>query len=245
VFQTDCRGETKRIARRPAVEYYANRLRNRGNADRRLLTMKIIVFGSTGGTGRLLVEKAVAAGHTVTAFARNTSALDPQANLAGRLGSVLDPAAVEAAVAGHDAVLSALGGRPWRLAPICEPATRNIATAMTKHGLHRIVVISTLGAGETRARLGWFARNVLFGFILRREVADKAAMERYLSATDLDWIVVRVGVLTDEAARGAFRTADDDTIREMGRIARADVADFMLAQLTADTWVRRKPVIVY
>jgi NAD(P)H-binding len=112
-------------------------------------------------------------------------------------------------------------------------------------GLRRIVAISTLGAAETRTDIGWFARNVLFRFMLRNEVADKEAMEQHLSATDLDWIVVRVATLTNEAARGSFRVADDRTIRGMGTISRSDVADFMLAQLESDPWLRRKPVISY
>jgi len=86
---------------------------------------------------------------------------------------------------------------------------------------------------------------VLFGFVLRNEVADKEAMERHFGSTDLDWIVVRVSLLTNEAARGSFRVADDRSIHGMGKIARSDVADFMLAQLQSDSWLRRKPVIAY
>ena len=78
--------------------------------------MRIIVFGPTGGTGRLLLEKALLAGHSVTAFARNAATIMPRPGLAIVAGSVLEAAAVDAAVAGHDAVLSALGGRPWRTA---------------------------------------------------------------------------------------------------------------------------------
>jgi hypothetical protein len=114
---------------------------------------------------------------------------------------------------------------------------------MTTHRVPRIVAISTLGAGETRADVGWFARNVLFGFVLRNEVADKEAMEQHLGSTDLDWIVVRVSLLTNEAARGSFRVADDRSIHGIGKIARSDVADFMLPQLNSDSWLRRKPVI--
>jgi putative NADH-flavin reductase len=209
------------------------------------VAMKIIVFGPTGGTGRLLLEKGIQSRHSVTAFTRNTSAIERRPNLRILGGNVLDAAAVAAAVAGQDAVLSALGGRPWRTSPICGPAIRNITAAMTAHSLRRIVAISTLGAGETRKDIGWFARNVLFRFVLRNEVADKEAMERHLSATDLDWIVVRVGTLTNEAARGSFRVADDRTIGGMGKIGRSDVGDFMLDQLESDTWLRRKPVIVY
>ena len=207
--------------------------------------MKILVFGPTGGTGQLLLERAIQTGHLVTAFTRNSSAIEERANLRVIAGDVLDPAAVVAAVAGQDAVLSALGGRPWRASPICGPAIRNITAAMTTHRVRRIVAISTLGAGETRADVGWFARNVLFRFVLRNEVADKEAMERHFGSTDLDWIVVCVSLLTNEAARGSFRVADDRSIHGMGKIARSDVADFMLAQLQSDSWLRRKPVIAY
>jgi putative NADH-flavin reductase len=207
--------------------------------------MRIIVFGPTGGTGRLLLERALLGGHAVTAFTRDGSTIAPQPGLRLVAGSVLDAGAIEAAMPGHDAVLSALGGRPWRTTSICAPAIRNIAAAMSRHGLRRIVAISTLGAGETRADVGWLARNVLFRFVLRREVADKEAMEQHLVATDLDWTVVRVGTLTNAPARGTFRAADDRSISGMGKIARADVADFMLAQLASDAWLRRKPVIVY
>jgi hypothetical protein len=69
-------------------------------------------------------------------------------------------------------------------------------------------------------------------------------MERALAATDLAWTVVRVGLLTDAAARGAWRAADDDSMRGIGKIARADVAAFMLAQLASDAWVRRAPALM-
>jgi putative NADH-flavin reductase len=206
--------------------------------------MKVIVFGPAGGTGRMLVETALASGHSVTAFARNTAGLAPRAGLTVITGSVFDVTAVDAAIAGQDAVLSALGGRPWRRAPICMPAIRNIAPAMTRHGLRRIVVISTNGAGETRANVGWFERNVLFGFVLKHEVADKEAMEQALAGTDLDWTVVRVGMLNNGPATARPRAADDGSIRRMGKVARADVAAFMVAQLESGEWSRRKPVLV-
>jgi hypothetical protein len=116
---------------------------------------------------------------------------------------------------------------------------------MSRHGLRRIIAVSTFGAGETRAHVGWLARNLLFGLVLRTEVADKEAMERELAATDLEWTVVRIGVLTDDTAGGEWRAADDGSIRGMGKIARIDVAAFMLTQLGRDTWLRRKPVIQY
>ena len=208
--------------------------------------MRIIVFGPTGGTGRQLVAQALAAGHQVTAFTRNAAAMAPSPGLAVVAGSTLDADAVGQAIAGQDVVLCALGGRPWqRRARVCSSAVHNITPSMLRHGVRRIVAISTFGAGDSRPRLGWFVRKVIFGLILKHEVADKEAMEQALSATKLEWIAVRVGVLTDGAARGAWRAADDASMRRMGKIARADVAAFMLAQLETDTWVRRKPALMY
>ena len=208
--------------------------------------MKIIVFGPTGGTGRQLVAQALAAGHEVTAFTRNPASIESRPRLSVVAGDTRDQGAVERAIAGHDAVLCALGGRPWRRrARVCSSAMRHIAPAMARQGVRRLVAISTFGAGETRPHVGWLARHLLFGAILRSEVADKEAMERELSATDLEWTVVRVGLLTDEPARGAWRAADDGSIRGMGKIARADVAAFMLAQLGNQAWLRRKPVVMH
>ena len=207
--------------------------------------MKLIVFGPTGGTGRELLKQAIAAGHEVTAFARNPQTIETRGQLKVMAGDVFDATAVERAIAGHDAVLSALGGRPWRRSEVCSRAIRNITSAMSRHGLRRIIAISTFGAGETRAHVGWLARNVLFGLVLRTEVADKEAMEKLLAATDLEWVVVRIGILSGDMPDGQWRAADDGSIRGMGKIARADVAAFMLAQLQENTWLRRKPVVQY
>jgi putative NADH-flavin reductase len=207
--------------------------------------MKIIVFGPTGGTGQELLRQAIAAGHEVTAFARNPQTIETRGQLKVVAGDVFDAAAVERAIAGHDAVLSALGGRPWRRTEVCSRAIRNITGGMSWHGVRRIIAISTFGAGETRTHVGWLARHALFGIVLRTEVADKEAMENALAASNLDWVVVRIGVLSGDTPRGEWRAADDGSIRGMGKIARADVAAFMLAQLERDTWLRRKPVIQY
>src|SRR3989442_11087945 len=66
-----------------------------------------------------------------------------------------------------------------------------------------------------------------------------------LSATDLEWVVVRVGLLNNGTPRHEWRAADDRSIQGMGRIARADVAAFMLAQLQCDDWLGRRPVVMY
>jgi putative NADH-flavin reductase len=208
--------------------------------------MRIVIFGASGGTGRQLVAQALAAGHEVTAFSRHADTGAAGARLTVIAGDTTDAGAVDRAVAGRDAVLCALGGRPWRRRErVCSTAMRHIVAAMKRHGVRRVVAISTFGAGNTRPLVGRVPRTLLFGLILRSEVVDKEAMEDLLSATDLDWTVVRVGILGDAPARHVWRAADDDSIRGMGKIARADVAEFMLAQLASDAWLRRRPALMY
>jgi uncharacterized protein YbjT (DUF2867 family) len=207
--------------------------------------MRIVVFGATGGTGRQLVAQGLAAGHQVTAFARHPDAIAAHPALSVVTGSTRDPQAVERALAGCDAVLCALGGSPLRRRErVCATAMGHIAPAMARQGVRRVLAISTFGAGDSRPQVGWLARHLVFGLVLRSEVADKEAMEAQLSGSQLEWTVVRVGLLTDEPPRGRWRAADDGSIRGMGKIARADVAAFMLAQIRSHDWVRRRPVIM-
>lgn len=203
--------------------------------------MRLLVLGPTGGTGRQLVMQALAAGHEVRAVTRRPWAVEARPGL-----TVVGGADLEKAIAGCDAVLCALGGRPWRRSErVCSTAVGKVLPLMAKHGVKRILAISTFGAGDTRPQIGWLMRKLVFGLILASEVADKEAMEAELARSEVDWTVVRVGLLTEGEARGAYRAADDGSIRGMGKIARADVAAFMLAQLGKRDWVRRRPALMY
>ncbi len=203
--------------------------------------MRITVFGATGGTGRAVVEQALAAGHEVTALLRNPSSLQLEhESLHLVAGDALDPSSVERAIEKHDAVVSSLGTRPWRHTPICSQGTGTIVAAMQKTGVRRLVCVSSFGVGETRAHASWFLRG-LMDLTIGRSLADKEVMESTVRASDLDWILVRPVGLTSGRARGV-RAADDGSIRG-GLVARADVAAFVLAQVTGNEWLRRAPVL--
>ena len=207
--------------------------------------MRLTLFGPTGGTGRQLVDAALAAGHQVIAYSRHVETLAPRPGLAICAGTLQDQRRMQEALAGSEAVLCALGGRPWRRTErVCSTAAQTILPLMQRTGVRRIVAISTFGAGDSRPQTGWPARALLFGLILRSEVADKEAMEAQLAASPLDWTAVRIGVLHDGPASGRWRAADDGSIVGMGRIARGDVAAFMLDELQRGVWIRRRPVLV-
>jgi putative NADH-flavin reductase len=208
--------------------------------------MRLAVFGASGGTGRQIVSQALRGGHTVAALARDLSKIPAQNGLTVTGGSTKDAASVAAVVAGADAVLCALGGRPWRRSErVCSSAMPRIIEAMRRHGVRRIIAISTFGAGETRPQVGLPFRALVFPVILRTEVADKEAMERQLADSGLDWTVARIGVLDNGPERGGYRVRDDGSIHGMGKISRADLARFMLSEIEARAWVRKRPVLIY
>ncbi len=207
--------------------------------------MKIVIFGSTGGTGRCLVEQALSAGHEVTAFARNPSnILIHHERLAVLQGDVLDPAKVEAAVAGQQAVVSALGVGLGGNKRVRSRGAENIIAAMQKFGVRRLVVESSYGVGDSLADASFMLRLV-FQTVLRSTYEDKAREDAVIRGSDLEWIVVRPAALTNAPRRGQYRVGEHLKLGLGTKIARADVAEFMLKQLSDDAWVRRYPALSY
>jgi len=205
--------------------------------------MKLLIFGASGRTGRCLVEQAFAAGHEVSAFARDpTRGLAWPEGLRVIGGDATDAAAVDAAVPGHDAVLSALGqGRDGR----CQTALAmgHIVAAMERHNIRRLVCLSAQGVGES-ARTSGLVFNLIVRPLLRESFAEKERMEGVVRSSRLDWVVVRACRLTNGPARGRYRL-DPDRLGPMPAISRADVAACMLGQLTSDRYVGRTPALAF
>ena len=207
--------------------------------------MKLIIFGATGTVGRHLVEQALAQDHQVTAFVRQPSALElDHPNLTRQAGDVLDRSAVMDAVQGHDAALIVLGA--GRKGGVRSVGTGHVVEAMERHGVRRLVCESTLGAGDSRAALNFFWKRIMFGLLLRQAYADHEAQEAIVRESDLDWTIVRPGSFTDGPVTGAYRHGFPPTERNLKlKISRADVAHFMLRQLTDDAYLRQSPGLSY
>lgn len=195
--------------------------------------MRLIVFGSTGGTGRQLVQQALAVGHTVTAIARNPAMLDFQhRNLSVIRADVLHTPGFEEAMHGQDAVLSALGFRSRRDVHVYSQGVANITAAMNRAGIKRIVCVSA-AAVETNPTLSWIYRVLtkLLQTILKQPYTDVLRMEEYLKETTLDWTIVRPPRLTNGTVTGKYRFAVNKWLTHCTTISRADLAHFMLAHI--------------
>jgi putative NADH-flavin reductase len=209
--------------------------------------MKLLVFGSTGGTGREVLRQALDQGHNVVAYARDPDRIDDveHANLHVVRGDVLDPTVVESAVAGHDAVLCAIGAGAERTS-LREDGTRNIVKAMEETGVRRLICLSSLGVGDSRANLSFFTKYVIVSVFLRHAFADHERQEAIVKRSSLDWTIVRPPHLMDGPRTGTYRHGFPTTDKRIkGKISRADVADFMVKQLTDATYFHRTPGVSY
>ncbi len=206
--------------------------------------MKVLIIGATGGTGRQLVSQAIERDLTVTAFVRDPGKL-PLAHprLSVIRGNVLDASSVDRAVAGRDAVLCALGHKRWFYPNrILSSGTEQIIQAMQRHGVRRLVCETSLGVGSSFGRLGLYYTLFTIPFILPFYYWDKSRQETVIRNSRLDWTIVRPGLLNNRRARGVVRhgAAVGNWIWTV-RISRADVAAFMLDQLTDDAYLHQTP----
>jgi putative NADH-flavin reductase len=205
--------------------------------------MRIAVFGATGGTGREVVKQALAAGHQVTALVRDPARLDiVHAELVVVAGSVLEAAPVLQALQGTDAAIVSLGNTANNPDYVVSQGTQVILDAIGQlGGPRRMVVVSSIGVGDSKDQVP-FAFKMLMKTVLRRAMEDKERQEALVKASGLDWTIVRPGGLTDGPATGQYRAGVDPTI-SAGQVARADVAAFVLQQLTDDAYLRQTPAI--
>jgi uncharacterized protein YbjT (DUF2867 family) len=202
--------------------------------------MNLLIVGATGGTGRQLVAQALERGHRVIALVRRPPRAEGRPGLTAIVGNVLDPASLDRAVRGQEAVLSALGHKRW-LGPtrILSEGTRNLIAAMGNHGVRRLVCETALGISDAWWQLGLYYTLFVRPVILPFYFWDKVRQEAVIRGSDLDWTIVRPGALTNGPKRGRYRHGP-----RVGhwlwtvRISRADVAAFMLDELTDRRHVR-------
>jgi putative NADH-flavin reductase len=204
--------------------------------------MKLTIFGATSATGKLIVQKALAMGYQVTAFVREESRLGMEhEKLKVNCGDALNGLHVESAVRGSDAVLSTLGpkGKP---AVMAAEATKNIISAMEKHGVQRLVVVSVAGIALSQDKRGFDPIGALIKILLKEVFTDRENQIALLETSKVNWVAVRVPRLTDGPATGSVNAFYGKPSPSM-KVTRTDLADFMLKQLTDDSWSRQAPIL--
>jgi uncharacterized protein YbjT (DUF2867 family) len=185
--------------------------------------MNLAVLGATGRTGSLVVEQALAAGHTVTALVRSPDKLTIRnSNLRVVAGDATDAAAVSRALAGADAVISTLGGS----GSVIADSTAALVEGARQAGVNRVVVLSSFFVEQDRLdAVTWLLTGLAMGSLIK----DKSKGEQVLRQSDLEWTIVYASVLTDGPASGSVVVLPEGAKRGMSqRISRADVAAWMV-----------------
>ena len=199
--------------------------------------MKVIIFGATGKTGQHTWRQALEQGHEVTLFVRSVEKIDSVDSSCLHVvqGDVFEADSVAKAVANHDAAIVCLGSSNLRDKTTLTVGTKHVVDGMICHNVKRLVIVSAAGVEESWAQISWFSR-LLFKTLLRNVFSDHKTQEALVKQSPLDWTIVRSAVLTDQPASGDYTASNTAAIR---RISRADLADFLVKQVTDKTYMQQ------
>ncbi len=204
--------------------------------------MKLIVFGATGKTGMEVVKQALAGGHEVTAFVRDSAKMPLENDrLHLKVGDVFDSAAVAEAIQGQNTVVCSLGTSSLGKTTIRSTGTANIIKAMQENDVKRLLVVSAMGIGDSWSTLST-SNKLIFNTLLRSSRKDHEEQEALVMDSGLDWIIVRPSGLTDTAVTGSYDVGQG-IMAKTSRIPRADVAHFIVREMDDNAFVGKAVTI--
>ncbi len=209
--------------------------------------MKIAIIGASRGIGKQLLELALQEGHLVTALVRNPDKLQiTHDNLHILKGDILNASGVADAVAGQDGICVCIGTPPTRkTVTVFSEGIRKVLAAIGDNTEQKLIVITGIGAGDSKGHGGFLYDRLANPLLLSEIYKDKDRQESLIKESRSNWLIVRPGFLTNRPRTGKYRVIDDLAGVTAGKISRADVADFMLKQLTEPTHFGKTPLLTY
>jgi putative NADH-flavin reductase len=204
--------------------------------------MNVLVFGATGKTGNLVVERALAEGHQVTALVRNAAKItQPSANVV--VGDATNLNDVRKAMHSQHVVIDTVGGTtPYKTTQLESNVARNIIAAMRAESVRRLIVVTMMGLGESRDQAPFWYKHLLMTTFLRGSTKDKAAAESEVRTSGLDYTIVRPPILTETPSLGAAKIIGTNATGH--KITRIDLANFLVAQMTDDRYLGQAVTVV-
>ncbi len=209
--------------------------------------MKILIIGATRGIGMSLLEQALDKSYSVTGLVRNPEKIKKKDNnLKVTKGDILDRVSVEVAMEDQDAVCCCIGIRPTRKpVTVFSDGMKNVLSSMKLHGIRKLISVTGVGAGDSRNHGGFLYDKIFNPLFLKTIYVDKDREEALIKASEVDWIIVRPGFLTNGPVTGKYRIISDLRGVKAGKISRADVAHFILEQLVNPTYLKKTPLLTY
>ena len=194
-----------------------------------------------------LLRQALMAGDTVTALVRDPKKLEKEnKRLKVIKGDILDLSSVQKAMTGQDAVCCCIGVRPTRKpVTVFSLGSKNVLQAMAQSGVRKLISVTGIGAGDSRGHGGFLYDKIIQPLLLKTIYEDKDREESEIMASEVDWIIVRPGSLSNGPMLGQYRVLTDLAGIKTGKISRADVAHFILEQLVSQSYLKQTPLITY
>lgn len=213
---------------------------------------KLLIIGANGGIGRQCVEQALNAGHQVTALVRNIANLPLiHQNLQVVQGDLMKPATLEKYLVGKDAIISAIGVKGGMFGDkpttLYSEGNANLLQAMENTGVKRgfFISASAIEISPVIPRFVQFLAKYVIQKLLKHMYADLRKMELIIKKSDARWTIIRPPQLSDQAATGHYRTAINDWLKDCLKISRADVAHFIIHNITNPAIIKTTVEIGY
>jgi len=210
----------------------------------------LLIIGASRGIGLETVRAALGAGYEVRALSRSANAITLDDPFFEKIaGDALNRQTIKCALAGADAVIQGLGVRLGRETvlkgtTLFSQATRVLVDEMQYTGLKRLVVVTGLGAGDSQGTGSLVHTYLAFPLVLQRIYDDKSVQEEIIASSNLDWTIVRPGILTNGPATGRYHALIDAESWRGGFISRRDVADFLVRQIADRSCIGKAIVLV-
>ncbi|MEO8508805.1 MAG: NAD(P)H-binding protein [Betaproteobacteria bacterium] len=206
--------------------------------------MRLLVIGGTRGVGRAVVMAAHGAGHSLTVMARNAAAFEPAYGIRMVVGDAADAADMERATAGQEAVVWTVSVAPTRHdVTLFSHGTQHLLAAMRAHGVRRLLCVTGTAARAFPLRERFLPARIGRPFYRQSVALDEARQEALIHASALDWTIVQPLVLTRHGAAGRYQATTAPPGGPGKRIARADVAHYIVSHLADPEHVRKTVVL--
>lgn len=208
--------------------------------------MNILVIGKRG-IGLEIIKQGLEHGHNIRVLARAPESLKVTGSkLSFYRGDAVNPDDVNEAAKGMDVIISAMGVAPTnKEVNAFSTAGANIIKSVKNNGVKLFISVTGIGAGDSNCHGGFFYDRFINPLLLGKIYADKDRHELQLKQSDINWIIVRPGFLTNGPLTQHYRVLTDMTGVKCKSISRADCAHFILSQAASRTYIKQTPLITY
>lgn len=221
--------------------------------------MRILIIGGNGRTGKLVLDAALARGHTVTALVRNPSSLSPRSGLTIVEGTPLKVSDLERAFDGAKddpitAVIVTLNAarvsdNPW--AAVASPprlmadSNANCVSVMRRHGLRKIVILSAFGVADSWPNLNWLLRLTISKSNMTHQFEDHGLVDKEIKESGMDYVLARPVMLKEGDAKPVVLHGNkgDKGVGLTSGVTRKSVAEFLVDAAEKSDWDRTTPVL--